>query len=81
MNRTSQSNHSNEYDSRAIDHNIESKIPDNIEFGIPRVGTGFIKSQLENLKTNKATFTDIDDISEKFRYMSAPIIIICKPLS
>lgn len=72
-----QSNHGNEYDSETIDHNIQSKIPDNIEFSISRVSTGFIKSQFENLKTNKAT--GIDDISAKFLKMSAPII--CQPLS
>ena len=72
-----QSTDSNEYDTTTIDHNIESKIPDNIEFSISRVSTAFIKSQLENLKTNKAT--GIDDISAKFLKMAATII--CKPLS
>ena len=72
-----QSTDSNEYDTTTIDHNIESKIPDNIEFSISRVSTAFVKSQLENLKTNKAT--GIDDISAKFLKMAATII--CKPLS
>ena len=70
-----QSTDSNEYDTTTIDHNIENKIPDNIEFSISRVSTAFIKSQLENLKTNKAT--GIDVISAKFLKMAATII--CKP--
>ena len=72
-----QSNLNSEYDSKTIDLNSESKIPDNTEFSISRVSTGFIKSQLENLKTNKAT--GIDDISAKFLKISAPII--CQTLS
>ena len=72
-----QSNHNSEYDSKTIDLNIESKCPDNTEFSISRVSTGFIESQLEkNLKTNKAT--GIYD-STKFLKMSAPII--CQSLS
>ena len=72
-----QSNHIDEYDTTIIDRNIESKIPENVEFNNSRVSISFIKSQLENLKTNKAT--GIDDISAKFLKMAAPII--CKPLS
>ena len=72
-----QLNHNSKYDSKTIDLNIESKIPDNTEFSISRVSTGLMKIQLENLKTNKAT--GIDDSSAKFLKMTAPII--CQPLS
>lgn len=72
-----QTTNRNEYDTTAIDLNIEIKIPDNVEFSISRGSTAFIQSQLENLKTNKAT--GIFDISAKFLKMAASII--CKPLS
>lgn len=66
-----------QYDSRKLDKKIKNTIPDDIQFSITSVSIGFIKSQLENLKTNKAT--GIDDISAKFLKLSAPII--CKPLA
>ena len=77
MHEQYQSNQSYEYDITTIDCNIESKIPDNIEFSISRVSTVFIKSLLENLKTNN--LTGKDDNNAEFLKMATTII--CKPRS
>ncbi|MCU7801396.1 MAG: hypothetical protein KZQ70_15025, partial [gamma proteobacterium symbiont of Lucinoma myriamae] len=66
-----------QYNNAKLDQNIRSKLPENVQFSISRVSVTFIKTQLENLKINKAT--GIDDISAKFLKIAAPII--CKPLS
>lgn len=69
-------NHS-QFNSEKLDQKVRNIIPEDTHFSIANVSIGFIKGQLEKLKTNKAT--GIDEISAKFLKLSAPVI--CKPLA